>query len=68
MLLLSKQERPDISPYSELPGQPLPGIRDYIRLMQVTHPVGHDVSLSVIVSLCVSACISVCVAASVFSV
>ena len=35
MLRLSKQERPDIPPLEELPGQPLPGIRDYICLMKV---------------------------------
>lgn len=35
MLRLSKQDRPEIPPVEELPGQPLPGIKDYICLMKV---------------------------------
>ena len=35
MMRLSKQERPEIPDLEELPGQPLPGISEYISLMKV---------------------------------
>ncbi|DBA72008.1 TPA: hypothetical protein ACH3X2_010748 [Trebouxia sp. C0005] len=35
MLRLQAQDRPEIPPLHTLPGQPLPGIADYIKLMQV---------------------------------
>ncbi len=38
MLRLQAQDRPEIPPQDRLPGQPLPGIIDYIDLMKVnTH-------------------------------
>ena len=38
MLVLTQQlDRPEIPPLDTLPGQPLPGIEDYIGLMQVLH-------------------------------
>ena len=49
MLVLTQQhDRPDIPSLDTLPGQPLPGIGDYIGLMQVLHgttnwmPAGHE--------------------------
>ncbi len=47
MLVLTQQrDRPEIPPLDTLPGQPLPGIEDYIGLMQVLHhahtqPITH---------------------------
>jgi hypothetical protein len=38
MLRLQAQDRPEIPPLHTLPGQPLPGIADYVKLMQVTAP------------------------------
>jgi len=38
MLMLTQQrDRPEIPPLDTLPGQPLPGIDDYIGLMQVLY-------------------------------
>ncbi len=39
MLLTQQQARPDIPPLDTLPGPPLPGIEEYIQLMQVSHPL-----------------------------
>lgn len=35
ILRLQQQDRPELPPLCELPGQPLPGITDYIKLMKV---------------------------------
>ncbi len=37
MLLTQQQARPEIPPLDSLPGQPLPGVEEYIPLMQVCH-------------------------------
>jgi len=37
MLLIQQQARPDIPPLDSLPGPPLPGIEQYVQLMQVFH-------------------------------
>ena len=37
MLLTQQQARPDIPPLDTLPGPPLPGIEEYVQLMQVFH-------------------------------
>ncbi len=37
MLLTQQQARPDIPPLDSLPGPPLPGIEEYVQLMQVFH-------------------------------
>ena len=37
MLLTQQQARPDIPPLNSLPGRSLPGIEEYVQLMQVLH-------------------------------
>jgi hypothetical protein len=37
VLLTQQQARPDIPPLDSLPGPPLPGIEEYLQLMQVFH-------------------------------
>lgn len=39
MVLTQQRERPEIPPLDTLPGQPLPGIGEYILLMQVRQHV-----------------------------
>ena len=39
MLRLQAQDRPEIPELDTLPGQPLPGITQYIKLMKVQAPV-----------------------------